>query len=326
MTRQLGKVQVSALGFGCMGLSGIYGSCDDQQSLQLIAEVRAAGVNFFDTADVYGDGHNEELLGRALRNDRSQVVVASKFGLSGMSRQGQPLPVNGRPDYVRQACEASLRRLQFDYLDLYYLHRVDPQVPIEDTVGAMAELVQQGKVRHLGLSEAGAARLARAHAVHPLCALQSEWSLWTRDLEGPILQTCRQLGIGIVPWSPLGRGFLGGRVEDSKQFEPQDSRQHYPRFLGPNLNQNLQLVAALRDLASDLGCTPAQLALAWLLQQGNDVVPIPGTRNRQRFLENLGALQLQLSPQVVQQLEAMFAPQRVAGQRYPEAQLRMVGL
>ena len=167
MTRQLGKVQVSALGFGCMGLSGIYGSCDDQQSLQLIAEVRAAGVNFFDTADVYGDGHNEELLGRALRNDRSQVVVASKFGLSGMSRQGQPMPVNGRPDYVRQACEASLRRLQFDYLDLYYLHRVDPQVPIEDTVGAMAELVQQGKVRHLGLSEAGAASLARAHAVHP---------------------------------------------------------------------------------------------------------------------------------------------------------------
>jgi len=326
MTRKLGNLQVSALGFGCMGLSGVYGTSDDRQSLQLLGEVLAAGVNFFDTADVYGDGHNEELLGRALRSSRSQVVVASKFGMSGMSRQGQPLPVNGRPEYVRQACEASLRRLQFDYLDLYYLHRVDPQVPIEETVGAMAELVSEGKVRHLGLSEAGASSLQRAHRVHPICALQSEWSLWTRDIEGPILDTCRRLGVGIVPWSPLGRGFLAGLVDAAQQFEPQDSRQHYPRFQGPNLSQNLQLLAALRDLAVDLGCTPAQLALAWLLHRGEDVVPIPGTRSPVRFRENLGALQVQLNPQQRSQLEDLFRPERVAGQRYPEAQLRMVGL
>ena len=326
MKRKLGDLEVSAIGYGCMGLSGIYGAGNDEQSLQLIGEVLAAGVTFFDTADVYGDGHNEELLGRALRGRRDEVVVASKFGLSSMSRDGQPLPVNGRPEYVRQACEASLRRLNFDYIDLYYQHRVDPLVPIEETVGAMAQLVQEGKVRRLGLSEAGASSLRKAQAVHPICALQSEWSLWTRDIEGSILATCRELGIGVVPWSPLGRGFLTGGVTGPERFASNDSRQHYPRFQGDNLRHNLELVQALQDLATGLRCTAAQVALAWLLQQGNDVVPIPGTRNLSRFRENLGALQIQLSPELTGQLEDLFAPEKVAGQRYPEAQLRMVGL
>jgi aryl-alcohol dehydrogenase-like predicted oxidoreductase len=326
MMRRLRDLEVSPLGYGCMGLSGTYGAGDDAESLALLAEAVAAGVTFFDTADVYGAGHNEELLGRAVRSQRERVIVATKFGMSGMSRAGQPLPVNGRPEYVRKACEASLSRLGFDYIDLYYQHRVDPEVPIEETVGAMAELVREGKVRYLGLSEAGPATLRRAQAVHPICALQSEWSLWTRDIEGPILQTCRDLGIGIVPWSPLGRGFLSGSLSASETFESQDSRQHYPRFQGQNLRHNLQLVEALRDIASARECTPAQLALAWLLQQGQDIVPIPGTRNQGRLRENLGALQLQLSSSDCQQLEDLFKAENVAGQRYPEAQLRMVGL
>lgn len=311
------------MGFGCMGLSGVYGSSHDEEGMQVIRAALEAGVTYFDTADVYGAGHNEELLGRALQGWSGPVVVASKFGLSGTSAGGKPMRVNGSPEYVRQACHDSLRRLGREVIDLYYLHRVDPHTPIEETVQAMAGLVREGKVRYLGLSEAGAVTLRRAQAVHPISALQSEWSLWTRDIEETILSTCRELGLGLVPWSPLGRGFLTGQL---KTLEQDDFRRQSPRFQEQNFARNLELLRQFEDLARGLGASPAQLALAWLLAQGEDVVPIPGTRRIARLRENLGALELSLSPQDRAAIEALFPPGAAAGARYPEAQLKMVNL
>lgn len=304
-----------------MGLSGIYGGSDDEQGIRTLQGAADAGVTFFDTADVYGNGHNEELLGRALRDRRQGLVIASKFGLKAQT--GSDRQVRGHPDYVKQAVRASLRRLGLDYLDLYYLHRVDPQVPIEDTVGAMAELVQQGLVRQLGLSEASPATIRRAAAVHPIAALQSEWSLWARDLEAEILPTCRELGIGLVPWSPLGRGFLTHQLT---QLAPGDYRLTAPRFQGDNFQENLVRAGRLAELATQWNCSAAQLALAWLLHQGNDVVPIPGTRSLERVHENLGALQVQLDPTQRAALEQLFPPGSTAGERYPEHLMRTVNL
>lgn len=318
--RKLGSLQISALGYGCMGLSGIYGSSDDNQGIRTLQGAADAGVTFFDTADVYGDGHNEQLLGRALGDRRQHLVIASKFGLKAQASATRE--VSGRPEYVRQAVQQSLMRLNMDYLDLYYLHRVDPHVPIEDTVGAMAELVQQGLIRHIGLSEASAATIRRAASVHPITALQSEWSLWARDIEREILPTCRELGIGIVPWSPLGRGFLTHQLE----LQPGDYRLTAPRFQGQNYEQNLERSARFAELAVDWNCTPAQLALAWLLHQGSDVVPIPGTRSLERVEQNLGALQVQLSPSQWTTLGELFPPGSTAGERYPEHLMRTVNL
>jgi len=311
------------MGFGCMGLSGVYGPSRDEEGMQVIRAALEAGVTYFDTADVYGAGHNEELLGRALQGWSGPVVVASKFGLSGTSAGGKPMRVNGSPEYVRQACHDSLRRMGRKVIDLYYLHRVDPHTPIEETVQAMAGLVREGKVRYLGLSEAGAVTLRRAQAVHPISALQSEWSLWTRDIEETILSTCRELGLGLVPWSPLGRGFLAGQL---RTLEQDDFRRQSPRFQEQNFARNLELLRQFEDLARELEATPAQLALAWLLAQGEDVVPIPGTRRIARLMENLGALELSLSAQDRAAIEALFPPGAAAGARYPEAQLKMVNL
>lgn len=304
-----------------MGLSGIYGGSDDAQGIRTLQGAADAGVTLFDTADVYGNGHNEELLGRALRDRRQNLVIASKFGLKAQTSSDRQ--VSGHPEYLKQAVRDSLRRLGMDYLDLYYLHRVDPSVPIEETVGAMGELVEQGLVRHLGLSEASAATVRRAAAVHPIAALQSEWSLWARDIEAEILPTCRELGIGLVPWSPLGRGFLTHQLT---QLPADDYRLTAPRFQGDNFQENLARAGRMAELAGEWGCTAAQLALAWLLHQGDDVVPIPGTRSLERVHENLGALQVQLDPTRLATLEELFPPGSTAGERYPEHLMRTVNL
>ncbi len=304
-----------------MGLSGIYGASQDDQGIATLRGAADLGVTHFDTADVYGGGHNETLLGRAFAGRRDKLLIASKFGLTGQF--GNSRGVNGRPEYVHQALRASLSRLAMDYLDLYYLHRVDPEVPIEETVGAMAELVQQGLVRHLGLSEASATTIRRAAATHPIYALQSEWSLWMRDLEAEILPTCRELGIRIVPWSPLGRGFLTHQLT---QLAADDYRLTAPRFQGKNFAQNLEKARQLAELAAEWGCTAAQLALAWLLHQGKDVIPIPGTRNLSRVEENFGAPKISLSPPQLQRLEELFPPGSTAGERYPPHLLRTVNL
>ncbi|MFN8609658.1 MAG: aldo/keto reductase [Vulcanimicrobiota bacterium] len=312
---------ISGIGYGCMGLSGIYGASQDDEGIATLRGAADLGVLLFDTADVYGDGHNERLVGRALAGRRKQLLIASKFGLT--SQTGSHRGVNGRPEYVHQAVRASLDRLGTDYLDLYYLHRVDPDVAIEETVGAMAELVQQGLVRQLGLSEASAATIRRAAKVHPIYALQSEWSLWMRDLEAEIVPTCRELGIRIVPWSPLGRGFLTHQLT---QLAPDDYRLTAPRFQGENFTKNLEKARRLAELAAQWNCTAAQLALAWLLQQGPEVVPIPGTRNLARVEENMGALRLQLLPEQLRQIEELFPPGATAGQRYPEHLMKTVNL
>ncbi|NXY93811.1 aldo/keto reductase [Streptomyces sp. BR123] len=321
-TRHLGSLAVSAQGLGCMGMSHGYGATDDAQSIATLRHALDLGVTFLDTADFYGAGHNEELIGRAVAGRRDEVVLATKFGFA--NRLGEPTRVRGDAAYVRQACEASLRRLQVDHIDLYYQHRVDPQVPIEETVGAMAELVRAGKVRHLGLSEAGARTVRRAHAVHPITALQSEWSLWTRDLESEIAPVCRELGIGMVPFSPLGRGFLTGRYRSVEGLAESDVRRSQPRFADGNLERNLAIVAKLNDLAAAKGVTAGQLALAWVQHRGDDVVPIPGTR-RQRYLEeNLAALAVELSPEDLAAIEAAAPPEQVAGTRYDATSLTFV--
>ena len=319
--RHLGHLQVSSLGYGCMGLSGIYGGSDDAQGIRTLQGAADAGVTFFDTADVYGDGHNEELVGRAQRDRRQNLVIASKFGLQAQTSANRQ--VCGHPDYLKKAVRDSLRRLSMDHLDLYYLHRVDPQVPIEDTVGAMAELVQQGLIGHIGLSEASAETLRRAASVHPIAALQSEWSLWARDIEAEILPTCRELGIGVVPWSPLGRGFLTHQLT---RLAPDDYRLSAPRFQGDNFQHNLARAERLAELAAEWGCTAAQLALAWLLHQGQEVVPIPGTRSLERVQENLGALHIRLDDHKRASLEELFPPGSTAGARYPEHLMRTVNL
>ncbi|MGV9542220.1 aldo/keto reductase [Nocardia beijingensis] len=321
-SRQLGELAVSAQGLGCMGMSHAYGAADDEQSIATLHHALDLGVTLLDTADFYGAGHNEELIGRAIAGRRDDVVLATKFGFA--NRLGEPTRIRGDAAYVRQACEASLRRLGVDHIDLYYLHRVDPQVPIEETVGAMAELVREGKVRHLGLSEAGADTIRRAHAVHPIAALQSEWSLWTRDLEAEILPVCRELGIGVVPFSPLGRGFLTGRYSSVDALADNDVRRSQPRFADGNLERNLAIVAKLNELAAEKGVTAGQLALAWVQHRGEDVVPIPGTR-RQRYLEeNLAALTIELSADDLAAIEAAAPPEQIAGDRYDATSLTFV--
>jgi aryl-alcohol dehydrogenase-like predicted oxidoreductase len=321
--RNLGGLQVAALGLGCMGMSQMYGAADRTESLATVRRALDLGVTFLDTSDVYGDGHNEELVGEAIAGRRDEVQLATKFSLRSNDRGGTD--IDGRPENVRACADASLRRLGVDVIDLYYQHRVDPTVPIEDTVGAMVELVQAGKVRFLGLSEASAASIRRAAAVHPIAALQSEWSLWTRDLEVPgpdgesVLDVARAHGIGIVPFSPLGRGFLTGAITSPDDFAADDWRRTHPRFTGEAFTANLRLVDAVRAAAEEKGCTAGQLALAWVLAQGEDVVPIPGTKRRSYLEENVGAVSVQLSAGDLDRLAGIAPPGIAEGGRYADA-------
>lgn len=323
-TRQLGPLRVSTIGLGCMGMTPIYGQPDEGECIATVHRAIELGVTMIDTADMYGGGKNEALVGRALRGRRDRVVLATKFG-NTRTPDGKP-DVNGRPDYVPRACDASLQRLGVEAIDLYYLHRVDPSVPIEDTVGAMARLVEQGKVRHIGLSEAAASTLRRAHAVHPIAALQTEYSLWTRDVEPEILPTCRELGVGFVAYSPLGRGFLSGTITGTEALADDDRRRDHPRFAQENIERNVALLEALRAVAAAKGCTSAQVALAWLLAQGEDVVPIPGTKRRKYLEENAAALDVGLDEADLAKLDEAFPPGVTAGDRYPAGQMKRVGL
>jgi len=318
-------IRVGAMGLGCMGMSDFYGPTDDAESLATLNLALDHGCNFLDTADMYGMGKNEELVGQVARVRRRDVVLATKFGIVRDPSDPTRRAINGRPEYVHSACDASLKRLGVDVIDLYYQHRVDPAVPIEETVGAMAELVKRGKVRALGLSEAAPETLRRACAIHPIAALQSEYSLWTRDPEDGVLATCRALNIAFVAYSPLGRGFLTGAIRTLQDLDASDYRRQTPRFQGDNLASNLALVKRVEDLAAKKGCTPAQLALAWVLSQGEDVIPIPGTKRRGRLEENLQAAHLQLSKAEVAALSAAIPREAVAGLRYPEAMQRAVG-
>ncbi len=313
---------VSALGLGCMGMSEGYGAADEPEAIATIQRALDLGLSFIDTADIYGPHKNETLVGRAIRDRRAQAFVATKFGFVSDPDRARARQIDARPEYVQQACDASLRRLCIEMIDLYYLHRVDPDVPIEDTVGAMAELIRAGKVRYLGLSEVGPVTLRRAHAVHPITALQSEYSLWTRDPENNgSLAACEDLGIGFVPFSPLGRGFLTGAIRSPDDFEADDFRRNHPRFQGENFAHNLHLVDELKRLAQARQCTPAQLALAWVLGRGKHIVPIPGTKYRRRLEENIGALQIVLSDTEQASIDAIFAQDKVAGKRYRESML-----
>ncbi|MDB5663387.1 MAG: aldo/keto reductase [Sphingomonas bacterium] len=323
--RRLGREgpEVSAIGLGCMGMSNVYGPADEAEAIATIHRAIDLGVDFLDTADIYGIGHNETLVGGAIADRRDRVFVATKFG--NVRQPDGSFRIDGRPAYVREACEASLARLGIDTIDLYYQHRVDADVPIEETVGAMAQLVAEGKVRYLGLSEAGVDTLRRAHATHPITALQTEYSLWSREVEDEILPLVRELGIGFVPYSPLGRGFLTGAVRGDADLAPEDGRRRHPRFQAENLAANTAILTPIEDLAREKGCTAAQIALAWVLAAGDDLVPIPGTKRRSYLEDNVGAIGIALSPAETERLSAAIPKGSTAGTRYPERMLAALG-
>jgi len=325
--RELGKkgLTVSAMGLGCMGMSEFYGTGDEKESIAVIHRALDLGIDFLDTADMYGRGHNEELVGKAISGIRDQVIIATKFAVLRGS-DGSFTGISGKPEYVRSACEGSLLRLGTDVIDLYYQHRVDPEIPIEETVGAMADLVSEGKVRYLGLSEAGSENIRKANAVHPISALQSEYSLWSRDIESEVLPVCREIGVGLVPYSPLGRGFLTGRFKKTEDIQtPGDARmERFPRFRGENFQQNLKLVERVEELAAEKGCKPSQLALAWVLAQGKDMSPIPGTKRISYLEENVKSLDVSLTPEDLAKIDELFPEGAAAGTRYDERGMMMI--